>query len=84
MKTNWLGWSVAVVAVIFFLIAVVACGEGQTSAPSINKIEDKLEVVDVELPDGRTVPCIYYAADGNGNYTSYSWLVLDCDWDNAR
>lgn len=71
------------VLLIFLLVALTFGGaacSGTYNAPSVKEIEENSQLVDFHLPNGRTLPCLFYSARGSEGYAGHSWLVLDCDW----
>lgn len=64
-----------------FLLLVVACSSGQTSAPTLEEIERDSRVVTFRTNKGFSLPCIFYSKKGEGGGDqSYSWIILECDW----
>lgn len=63
-------------------LALGACAEGKADAPSIEDVRESVEYVEMRRPDGTPMNCLFYAEKGvgGGGHTSYSWMVLDCDW----
>lgn len=80
------------ICLIFFVfglaILATACASGQTKPPSEAELERDIQVLQVDLPDGTTIPCLFYARsgeDGIGDSThSFSWIALECDWDRLQ
>jgi len=69
---------------MFAGFAFVACESGTTDPPTVEELEENSQLVNFQLPDGRALLCLYYGSEGDGYQTSYSWLILDCDWESLH
>lgn len=78
------------VGLVAFATLLVGCGSsGQSSPPDIATLERNSQIVEFHLPNGSTMPCLYYAAKGTDNrnsnsQTAVAWLILDCNWSKLR
>ncbi len=70
---------IGVFIVGILVIASIACG--QKDNPTISEIQQDLKLVELKLPNDKTILCIHFSRRGNGGY---SWFALDCDWDSVR
>lgn len=72
-------WFVGMILIVCLAFTSLACG--QQDPPSVEDLQKNIELVNLPIPGGGTIRCLYYGARGD---RGYSWLILDCDWDSLQ
>jgi len=69
------------VAIIAGSSALIGCSVGSPNEPTVEDLRDDAEYFEMQRPDGTTMVCWKYAAQGEGDYLENTWFAVSCDWD---